>query len=145
MFFAYSSVFFRCFIKTVIVFLKVLEENQTELPTIAEIAKPMPTDKLMSSTSLKDLAREIDTIITEKRKEASEPLSWEFAVKCYKVQCFYWYRKKSVWKEYEKSMALTSSIWDGIDSLIKHEVFGMKRSFDGTAGRHTVWDPIKGN
>ena len=105
----------------------------------------MPTDKVMSSTTINDLALEIKKCIIAKRKQHTEPLSWEFAQKCYKVGTFCIYRRWDVDRQYERSGRMMRSKWDGITSLIKHEVFGMEYSFDETARRRTVKDPIKGN
>ena len=110
-----------------------------------DFAKSMPTDKVMSSTSINDLAHEIKKCIIAKRKQHTEPLSWEFAQKCYKVQCFPIYRRWDVDRQYQISGGKMRSKWDDINSLIKHEVFGMEYSFDKTARRRTVKDPIKGN
>ena len=108
------------------------------------MGKLIPTDKVVSSTSLNDLALELNNIIREKRKQNTEPLSWEFAEKCYKTQCFYIYRSLADEERYEKSRHVTSLIWDGITSQIKQEVFKMKTSYDNTLQRWTVKDPIKG-
>ena len=95
-------------------------------------------------TSKKDEINELIDYVIDKQKR-DEPLPWHFAVRCFRAGYLRAYRSRQVSKEMNASHVHILKNWDSIDSMIKHRVFGMKRSFDDRSNQSTVVGRLDGN
>ena len=95
-------------------------------------------------TSQKDEINQLIDYVIDKQKR-DKPLPWQFAIRCFRAGYLRAYRSRQVGKDLNASHVLILKNWDSIDSVIKHRVFGMKRSFDDRLKKSTVVGILDGN
>ena len=95
-------------------------------------------------TSKKDEINQLIDYVIDKQKR-DEPLSWHFAIRCFRAGYLRAYRSRQVSKDLNASHVHILKNWDSIDSMIKHFVFGMKKSFNDRLKKTTVAGILDGN
>jgi len=79
-------------------------------------------------------------------KEHDRPMPWNFAIMCFNVGRFYGYRSEANTIQYIAERELNNETWKDIESIIKHDVFNMRKEVDVLgSGLFHVQQPLEGN